>query len=118
MSVEIVDEVQDPEREDEVIQPTGSIIWNYFKIDGVLSKRSGAKNVTCIFCDTVFVGCCSSRAFAHNFGIPVLDQKKSNFVYQCVKMMIKGYTKFKTAQKVLKKEMGSTADSQKQSNLF
>ena len=29
----------------EDIEATGSIVWNYYKIDGVQSKRGGAKNV-------------------------------------------------------------------------
>ena len=78
MIVEIIDEVEDPEREDEDIEPTGPIIWNYFKVSGVQSKSGRAKNVTCNFCDTVFVGCSSSRAFAHILGRPVLGQKNSN----------------------------------------
>ena len=75
--MEIVDEVKDPEREIEGIQSTGSIICNYFKIVGVQSKRE-EQRVTCIFCDTIFVGCSSSRDFTHILGSPVLDQKKSN----------------------------------------
>ena len=31
----------------EDIERTGSITWNYYKIDGVQSKRGCAKNVTC-----------------------------------------------------------------------
>jgi hypothetical protein len=58
MSAEFVhdaDEVRDPEREVEDNEPTGSIIWNYFKIAGVQSKRGEAKNVMCIFWDTVLL---------------------------------------------------------------
>ena len=55
---------QDPEAVED-IEKTRSIIWKYDKIDGVQSKRGGAKNVTCTFCDTVFTGCSSSQAFAH-----------------------------------------------------
>ena len=37
-----------PDAEDnEDIEATGSIVWNYYKIDGVQSKRGGAKNVKC-----------------------------------------------------------------------
>ena len=109
MSVEIIDEVQDLEREDGDIQPRGSIIWNYFKIDGVQSKKGGAKNVTCIFCDHVLIGCSSSRAFAHILGRPVLDQRKSN-VKACIPIRRDDddrYAKFKNAQKDLNKEMMS-----------
>ncbi len=79
------------------------------KVDGVQSKKGGAKNVTCIFCDTFFVGCSSSRAFAHILGRSVLDQKKSN-VKPCIPMCKDGdnrYAEFKNAQKVLNKEMTS-----------
>jgi hypothetical protein len=109
MIVEIIEEVEDPEREDEDIEPTGPIIWNYFKVSGVQSKSGGAKNVTCNFCDTVFVGCSSSRAFAHILGRPVLGQKKSN-VKSCVPLRKSDdnrYVEFKTAQKVLNQEMTS-----------
>ena len=97
-----------PEREDEDIELTGPIIWNYFKVAGVQSKKGGAKNVTCNFCDTVFVqvGCSSSRAFAHILGRPVLGQKKSN-AKACVpirKSDDNRYAEFKTAQKVLNRE--------------
>ena len=109
MSVEIVDEVQDLERDDGDIQPRGSIIWNYFKIDGVQSKKGGAKNVTCIFCDHVLIGCSSSRAFAHILGRPVLDQRKSN-LKACIPIRRDDddrYAKFKNAQKDVNKEMMS-----------
>ena len=107
MIVEVIDEVEDPEREDEDIEPSGPIIWNYFKVAGVQSKSCGAKNVTCNFCDTVFVGCSSSRAFAHILGRPVLGQKKSN-AKACVpirKSDDNRYAEFKIAQKVLNTEM-------------
>jgi hypothetical protein len=52
MSAEIADEVHILEQEDEDDLQKGSIIWNYFKFSGVQSKRAGAKNATCIFCDT------------------------------------------------------------------
>jgi hypothetical protein len=98
-----------PEREDEDIELTGPIIWNYFKVAGVQSKSGGAKNVTCNFCDTVFVGCSSSRAFAHILGKPVLGKKKSN-AKACVPMSKSDYNRyaeFKTEQKVLNQEMTS-----------
>jgi hypothetical protein len=86
MIVEIIDEVEDPEREDEDIEPTGPIIFqSCCQLAGVQSKSGGAKNVTCNFGDTVFVGCSSSRAFAHILGRPVLGQKKSN-AKACVPM--------------------------------
>ena len=43
----------------EVVEHRGSIVWNY-NVDGAQSKRGGAKNITCIFCDTSFTGCSSS----------------------------------------------------------
>ena len=75
MSIEIVDEA---EQEDEDDQQKGPIIWNYFKICGVQNKRAGAKNATCIFCDTEVTGCSTSRAFAHILGRPVLGHKKAS----------------------------------------
>jgi hypothetical protein len=107
MSVEIIDEVQDLEREDGDIQPKESIIWNYFKIDGVQSKKGGGKNVTCIFCEHVLIGCSSSRAFAHILGRPVLDQRKSNVCIPIRRDDDDRYAKFKNAQKDLNKEMMS-----------
>ncbi len=71
MSEEIADEVQILEQEDEDGLQKGSIIWNYFKISGVQSKRAGAKNAACIFCVTDVTGCSTSRAFAHILGRPV-----------------------------------------------
>ena len=38
----------------------GPIIWNYYKVLCVQSKKGGAKNVTCPFCDTNFSGCSST----------------------------------------------------------
>ena len=58
---------QDSE-ENEELELTGTIIWNYYKIDGAQSKKGGAKNVTCTFCDNSFTGCSSTRAFAHILG--------------------------------------------------
>ena len=37
------------------IEQTGSIIWNYYKIDGAQSKRGGVKNAI-PFCDSSFTG--------------------------------------------------------------
>jgi hypothetical protein len=59
MSIVVIDEVlsiPDPEQDDEDIEHTGTIIWNYYKIVGVQSKKGRAKNVTCTFCDCSF-GC-------------------------------------------------------------
>ena len=77
MSMEDVVELssQDPDADADVVQ-TGPIIWNYYKSDGVQSKRGGAKNITCTFCDTPFTGCSSSRAYAHILGRAVLGQKR------------------------------------------
>jgi hypothetical protein len=64
---------------------------------------------TCHFCDTVFVGCSSSRAFAHILGRPALVQKKSN-AKACVPMRKSDdnwNAEFKTAQKDLNQETTS-----------
>ena len=76
-------------------------------MDGAQSKRGGAKNITCIFCDTSLTGCSSSRAFAHILGGAALAQKRPN-VGACVPICKDGdnqHADFKTAQKVLDKEM-------------
>jgi hypothetical protein len=115
MSIVVIDEVlhvQNPEDNDEVVEHTGTIIWNYFKSVGVLSKKGGAKNVTCIFlryCFQPFTGCSSSRAIAHILGRPVLGQKKSN-IKACVPIRKDDdnrYVQFKTAEKFLDKGMVS-----------
>jgi hypothetical protein len=61
---------------DEDVDQAGSIIWNYFKINGVQSRHGGAKNITCTFCDTPFTGCSSTSAFAHILGRAVLGQNR------------------------------------------
>ena len=97
------------EQDAEVIEATKSIIWNYYKIDGVQSKRGGAKNVMCTFCDTVFTGCSSSRAFAHILGRAVLGQKRAS-VGACVPIRKEDDNRndqFKIAQKVLNTEIMS-----------
>ena len=106
------------------VEQTGSIIWNYYKIDGVQSKQGGAKNVRCAFCDTAFIGCSSSRAFAHILGRAVLDQKRPN-VAACAPIRKEDdnrYAQFKTAQKVLNKEMMAKerqlSTSQKRQNVL
>ena len=104
MSNDIVLSVED---DAEDVENTGSIIWNYYKIDGAQSKRGGAKNIRCIFCDTYLTGCSSSRAFAHILGRAVLAQKKAN-VGACVPIRKKDdnrHKEFKIAQKALNKEM-------------
>ena len=112
MSMDVIDEVLsvlDTEKDDEAIEHTGTIIWNYYKNAGVQSKKGRAKNFTCIFCDSTFTGCSSSRAVAHILGRPVLGQKKTN-VRSCVPIRKDDdnrYAQFKTAQKVLNKEMMS-----------
>jgi hypothetical protein len=60
------------------VEQTGSIIWNYYKVDGAQSKQGGAKNAMCTFCDSSFTGCSAFRAFAHILGRAVLGQKKAN----------------------------------------
>jgi hypothetical protein len=96
-----------PEPDDEDIELTGTINWNYYKIVGVLSKRGGAKNVKCIFCDCAFPGCSSTRAIAHILGRPVFGQKKA-IIKSCVPVR-KDYdnrnAQFKAAQTVLNQEM-------------
>ena len=80
MSMEDVVELssQDPDADADVVQ-TGPIIWNYYKSDGVQSKRGGAKNIICTFCDTPFTGCSSSRSYARILGrADVLGQKRLN----------------------------------------
>ena len=92
---------------DEDVEQTGTSIWNHYQIDGVQSKRGGAKNITCTFCDTTFAGCSSTRTFAHILGRAVLGQKRSN-VGACVpKRQVDDtrYAHFKIAQKVLNTEM-------------
>ena len=89
------------------IEQTGTIIWNYYKIDGAQSRGGGAKNITCTFCDTSFTGCASTRAFAHILGRAVLGQKRSN-IGACVPIRKDNdnrYTQFKNAQKILNKEI-------------
>ena len=51
------------------VENTGSNIWNYYKVDGAQSKWGGAKNIRCIFCDTLLTG---------PGGRAVLAQKKAN----------------------------------------
>ena len=67
----------------EDVEQAGSIIWNYYKIDGAHSKNGRAKNVTCTFCDNSFTACSSTRAFAHILGRAVLGQKRAH-VKACV----------------------------------
>jgi hypothetical protein len=108
MSIEEVEVLPTQDAEvDEDVEQTGTSIWNYYKIDGVQSKRGGAKNITCTFCDTTFTGCSSTRAFGHILGRAVLGQKRSN-VGTCVpkrQFDDNRYAHFKIAQKVLNTEM-------------
>jgi hypothetical protein len=57
-------------------EKSGLLIWNYYQVEGSQNKGGGAKNLTCIFCDSSFSGCNSSRAYAHILGRKVLDQNK------------------------------------------
>jgi hypothetical protein len=103
--------VQDPEEEDEDFEHTGAIIWNYYKSVGVQSIKGRSKNVTCIFWDTACTGCsCLSQVMAqHINGRPVLGHKKSN-IKACVPIRKDDdnrYAQFKTAQKILDKEIMS-----------
>jgi hypothetical protein len=110
MSYDVVDEalsVLKPEPDDEDIELTGTIIWNYYKTVGIQSQRGGAKNVMCIFCDCAFTGCSSTRAIAHILGRPVLKQKKAN-IKSCVPVRKDDDNRnaqVKAAQKILNKEM-------------
>ena len=91
----------------EDVEHAGSIIWNYYKIDGAHSKNGGAKNVTCTFCDNSFTACSSTRAFAHILGRAVLGQKRAH-VKACVPIRKDDdnrYAQFKNAQSVLNKDM-------------
>ena len=119
--------VQCPKVEDnaEDVEHTGSITWNYCKVDGAQSERGGAspaRNITCTFCDTSLTGCSSSRAFAHVLGKAVLAQKKAN-VGACVPLRKKDdnrHAEFMIGQKALNKEMMAKDRSvaRKQGNLF
>ena len=87
------------------IKQAGPIIWNYYKMDGAQSKRGCAKNAMCAFCDSSFTGCSTSRAFAHLLGRAVLGQKIAN-IGSCVPIRKEDdYVQFKSAQKVLNKDM-------------
>jgi hypothetical protein len=100
--------VQNPEDDDEVIEHTGTIIWKYYKSVGFRRKKGGAKNVICIFY-MAFTGGSSSRALTHILGRQVLGQEKSN-IKACVPIRKDDdnrYVQFKTAQKILNKEMVS-----------
>jgi hypothetical protein len=87
------------------VEQTGSIIWNYYKIDGAQSKQCSAKNAMCTFCDSSFTGCSTSRA--HILGRAFLGQKKT-IIGACVPIRREDdnrYAQFNTAQKVLNKEL-------------
>ena len=59
------------------------------------------------FCDKTLTGCSSSRALAHILGRPVLEQSKANVRF-CVPIRKEDddrYEQFKTAQKVLNKQV-------------
>ncbi len=62
----------------EDVETIGSLIWNYYNLDGVQSNLGGGKNITCTFCDASFTTCFSTRAFAHTLGRDVLGQKRPN----------------------------------------
>ncbi len=95
----------------EDVEKTGSLIWNFYKIDGVQSNWGGEKNITCTFssCDTSFTGCSSTRAFAHILGRAVSGQKRPNVgLGACIpkrKDNDNRYAQFKNSQKVLNQEM-------------
>jgi hypothetical protein len=62
------------------IKQAGLIIWNYYKMDGAQSKRGCAKDAMCAFCDSSFICCSTSQAFAHLLGRAVLGQKIANWI--------------------------------------
>jgi len=97
---------QDPDADADAVQ-TGPIIRNYYESDGVQSRRGGAKNITCTFCDTPFTGCSSSRAYAHILGRAVLGQTRPN-IGACKPIRKDNddrYAQFKIAQRILNNEM-------------
>jgi hypothetical protein len=50
LSIEEVEVFSSQDAEvDEDVEQTGTSIWNHYQIDGVQSKRGGAKNITCTF---------------------------------------------------------------------
>ena len=108
MAMEDVEELSSQGIEaDGDVEQTGTVIWNYYKVDGAHSKRGRAKNITCTFCDTAFTGCSSSRAFAHIIGRAVLGQERSN-IGACVPIRKDDdnrYAQFRNAQKILNKEI-------------
>ena len=76
-------------------------------MDGAQSKRCGAKNAMCAFCDSSFTGCSTSQAFAHLLGRAVLGQKIAN-IGSCAPIRKEDdnrYIQFKSAEKVLNKDM-------------
>jgi hypothetical protein len=90
------------------VEHAGSIIWNYYKIDGAHSKNGGAKNVTCTFssCDNSFTACSSTRALLISLG--ELFSGKRAHVKACVPIRKDDdnrYAQFKNAQTVLDKDM-------------
>jgi hypothetical protein len=79
--------------------------WNYYKMDGAQSKPGCAKNAMCALCDSSFTGCSTSRAFAHLLGRAILGQKIAN-IGSCVPIHKEDdHIQFKSAQKVLNKDM-------------
>ena len=97
------------------IKQAGPIIWNYYKMDGAQSKRGCAKNAMCAFCDSSFTDCSTSRMFAHLLGRAVLGKKIAN-IGSCAPIRKEDDNiQFKSAQKVLNKDM--MAEEQQRSTL-
>ena len=85
------------------VEPTRTIIWKYYKLDGVQRKRAQPKILHLSLCDSTFTGCSSTRSL----GRPVLGQKRTN-VGACVPIRKDDdnrYAQFKNAQKILKEIM-------------
>ena len=82
------------------------------------SEKGGSKNVTCTVCDKTLTGCSSSLVLAHILGRPVLERSKVNFRFWLPPIREDDnhhdhhreddhhlYAQFKTAQKVLNKQV-------------
>jgi NifU-like protein involved in Fe-S cluster formation len=74
-------------------------------MDGAQSKRGCAKNAMCTFCDSSFTGCSTSQAFAHLLGRAVLGKKIANIELCVLIHKEDDNIQFKSAQKVLNKDM-------------
>ena len=101
--VSLVQDSEDSEHHN--VYQTKTTIWKYFKVV-VQSKKGGSKNVTHTVCDKTLTGCRSSLALAHILGRP--EQSKVNFRFYLPPISKDDdnrYAQFKTAQKVLNKQV-------------